>query len=122
MHFGQIGATEMFLILMVVLLLFGVGRVSRVGGELGSAIREFVKGYRATTTKPRRRRIPANSAKIAERVCSLCPACPKHEKTRRLTTGVFVVAPVLKTGAGGFCLHAGVRPSGGVIRFLTGDL
>ncbi|GIK62671.1 MAG: twin-arginine translocase TatA/TatE family subunit [Chloroflexi bacterium] len=39
-----LGAPELFLILIVVLLLFGVGRVSRVGGELGSAIREFRKG------------------------------------------------------------------------------
>lgn len=39
-----LGASELFLILIVVLLLFGVGRVSRVGGELGSAIREFRKG------------------------------------------------------------------------------
>ncbi len=39
-----LGAPELFLILIVVLLLFGVGRVSKVGGELGSAIREFRKG------------------------------------------------------------------------------
>jgi sec-independent protein translocase protein TatA len=31
---------------MVVTLLFGVGRVSKIGGELGSAIREFRKGLR----------------------------------------------------------------------------
>lgn len=40
----NLGAPELFLILIVVLLLFGVGRVSRIGGELGSAIREFRKG------------------------------------------------------------------------------
>jgi len=39
-----LGAPELLLIFLVVLLLFGVGRVSRVGGELGSAIREFRKG------------------------------------------------------------------------------
>jgi TatA/E family protein of Tat protein translocase len=27
-------------------LLFGVGRVSKIGGEMGSAIREFRKGLR----------------------------------------------------------------------------
>lgn len=43
-----LGAPELFLILIVVLLLFGVGRVSRVGGELGSAIREFRKGLQGT--------------------------------------------------------------------------
>ena len=41
---GNLGPTELAIILVIVLLLFGVGRVSRVGGELGSAIREFRKG------------------------------------------------------------------------------
>lgn len=43
---GNLGTTELVLILAVVLLLFGVGRVSRVGGEMGTAIREFRKGLR----------------------------------------------------------------------------
>jgi sec-independent protein translocase protein TatA len=44
---GSLGTTELILILAVVILLFGVGRVSRIGGEMGSAIREFRKGLRA---------------------------------------------------------------------------
>ncbi|MEB2287759.1 MAG: twin-arginine translocase TatA/TatE family subunit [Anaerolineae bacterium] len=43
---GNVGTTELVLILAVVILLFGVGRVSRIGGEMGSAIREFRKGLR----------------------------------------------------------------------------
>jgi sec-independent protein translocase protein TatA len=43
---GSVGTTELVLILAVVLLLFGVGRVSRIGGEMGSAIREFRKGLK----------------------------------------------------------------------------
>ncbi|WP_119073128.1 twin-arginine translocase TatA/TatE family subunit [Aggregatilinea lenta] len=43
---GSLGTTELVLILAVVVLLFGVGRVSRVGGEMGSAIREFRKGLK----------------------------------------------------------------------------
>ncbi|MFC1936309.1 twin-arginine translocase TatA/TatE family subunit [Chloroflexota bacterium] len=39
-----LGPTELIIILIIVLLLFGVGRVSRIGGELGSAIREFKDG------------------------------------------------------------------------------
>lgn len=39
-----LGTTELVIILVVVILLFGVGRVSRLGGEMGSAIREFRKG------------------------------------------------------------------------------
>ncbi len=43
---GNLGTTELILILAVVVLLFGVGRVSRIGGEMGAAIREFRKGLR----------------------------------------------------------------------------
>ena len=35
---------ELLVILVIILLLFGVGRVSRVGKELGSAISAFRKG------------------------------------------------------------------------------
>jgi sec-independent protein translocase protein TatA len=38
------GPTELIIILVIVVLLFGVGRVARVGKELGTAIREFRKG------------------------------------------------------------------------------
>lgn len=39
----RLGPTELLVILGIVLLLFGVGRIGKVGGELGSAIREFRK-------------------------------------------------------------------------------
>lgn len=38
------GPTELIIILVIVLLLFGVGRVSKIGGELGSAVANFRKG------------------------------------------------------------------------------
>ena len=37
----NIGSPELLIILVVVVLLFGAGRISKVGGELGIAIREF---------------------------------------------------------------------------------
>jgi sec-independent protein translocase protein TatA len=43
---GSLGTPELLLILAVVVLLFGVGRVSKIGGEMGTAIREFRKGLR----------------------------------------------------------------------------
>jgi sec-independent protein translocase protein TatA len=57
MDIGGLGAPELLLILAIVVLLFGVGRVSKIGGEMGSAIREFRKGLRgededAATSKP----------------------------------------------------------------------
>lgn len=39
-----LGPTELIVILVIVLVLFGVGRIGRIGGELGKAIREFRRG------------------------------------------------------------------------------
>ena len=39
--FGSIGLAEILMILLVVILIFGVGRISKIGGELGAGIRAF---------------------------------------------------------------------------------
>ena len=41
---GNIRWPELLLILVVIVLIFGVGRISKVAGELGSGIRAFKKG------------------------------------------------------------------------------
>ena len=46
MLFKQIGPLELVIILTIVLLLFGAGRISKVGRELGTAISEMRKGLR----------------------------------------------------------------------------
>ena len=38
------GPTELIIILVIVLLLFGVGRITKIAGELGSGIRAFKDG------------------------------------------------------------------------------
>jgi sec-independent protein translocase protein TatA len=38
------GLPELLVVLVIVILIFGVGRVSRIGGELGSAISNFRRG------------------------------------------------------------------------------
>ena len=43
----HIGLPELAILLVLVLVLFGAGRVGKVGGELGTAIREFRKGLNA---------------------------------------------------------------------------
>lgn len=40
----NLGPTELVLILVIVIVLFGVGRIGRIGGELGEAIGNFRKG------------------------------------------------------------------------------
>jgi len=40
----SLGPTELIIILVIVILLFGVGRVGKIGGELGTAVANFKKG------------------------------------------------------------------------------
>ena len=40
----RFGPTELIIILVIVIILFGVGRVGKIGGELGNAIRQFREG------------------------------------------------------------------------------
>ena len=40
----DIGAPEILIVLVLVVLLFGVGRIGKIGGELGKSIREFRTG------------------------------------------------------------------------------
>jgi len=39
--FGSLGTTELILILAIVLLIFGVGKLPQLGKGLGQSIREF---------------------------------------------------------------------------------
>lgn len=40
----RLGPTELIIILLIVVLLFGVGRIGKIAGELGRGIREFREG------------------------------------------------------------------------------
>ena len=41
MNFGNLGPLELFIILVIVLVLFGARRVPEIGASLGKGIREF---------------------------------------------------------------------------------
>ncbi len=43
---STLGAPEIILILIIVLLLFGVGRIGKIGGELGKGIKSFREGLK----------------------------------------------------------------------------
>lgn len=38
--------TELIVILVIVVLLFGIGRISKIAGELGSGVRSFKEGLK----------------------------------------------------------------------------
>lgn len=41
---ASLGPTELIIILVIVILLFGVGRIRKIAGELGSGIKAFREG------------------------------------------------------------------------------
>ncbi len=40
----RFGSTELIIILVIVMLLFGVGRIGKIAGELGTGIKAFREG------------------------------------------------------------------------------
>jgi sec-independent protein translocase protein TatA len=40
----SLGPTELIIILVIIIVLFGVGRISKIAGEMGSGIRAFKEG------------------------------------------------------------------------------
>jgi sec-independent protein translocase protein TatA len=49
--FQQFGIPELLIILVIVLVLFGVGRISKIAGEMGSGIRAFKEGLQGGNDK-----------------------------------------------------------------------
>lgn len=46
-----LGPTELIIILIIVILLFGAGRIGKIAGELGSGIRNFREGLKGDEDK-----------------------------------------------------------------------
>ncbi len=54
----KLGAPELIIILLIVVVLFGVGRLGRIGSDLGTAIREFRKGLQGDEKKEEKKEEP----------------------------------------------------------------
>ncbi|MBT7074789.1 MAG: twin-arginine translocase TatA/TatE family subunit [Anaerolineae bacterium] len=48
----MLGTTELVILLVIVLLIFGVGRISKIAGELGQGIKSFRSGISDNETVP----------------------------------------------------------------------
>ena len=46
-----LGAPELLIVLVIVILIFGVGRIANIGGELGKGISAFRKGLKSDEEK-----------------------------------------------------------------------
>ena len=51
-----VGLAEILIVALVVLLVFGVGRITKIAGELGSGVHAFRKGLKANWTKNKKTR------------------------------------------------------------------
>lgn len=43
----HLGPTELIIILVIVIVLFGVGRIGKIAGEMGSGIKAFREGLKS---------------------------------------------------------------------------
>lgn len=50
MGIGNIGVPQLIILLVVVMLVFGTKKIRNLGGDLGSAIRDFRKGMNEVET------------------------------------------------------------------------
>jgi len=65
---GRIGGTELILIILLALLLFGAGRLADIGRGLGEGIKNFKKGIKDETDADEAKRLdvkPSESGKKA---------------------------------------------------------
>ena len=60
----ELGTPELLIILVIVLLVFGVGRVAKIGGELGQSLREFRRGLQGDEEPPDSKSISGVNAEI----------------------------------------------------------
>lgn len=47
----QLGPLELGIILVIIILLFGVGRIGKIAGEMGSGVRAFREGLKGQEDK-----------------------------------------------------------------------
>ncbi len=50
--FSRLGLPEILILLVIVLILFGPGRIGKIAGELGQGIRSFRDGMSGKDEKP----------------------------------------------------------------------
>ena len=84
--FGNIGMTEILIILLIVLILFGAKRIPEVAGSLGKGINEFKRNMseaqRAITAPPPEEPRNLNAANAADPLATREPISREEEEAR----------------------------------------
>jgi sec-independent protein translocase protein TatA len=75
---SNIGPTEIILLLLVALLLFGAKRLPEIGRSLGTGMREF-KDSVSGTTKPTTTELPVPTAEATPPAPTPTPAPHEHD-------------------------------------------
>lgn len=65
MNFGNLGFTELLMILVIVLVLFGARKVPEIGASIGKGIREFKKNIADVNRDVRE---PLTESRFSERI------------------------------------------------------
>ncbi len=64
----NLGPTELIIILVIVVVLFGVGRIGKIAGEMGSGIRAFKDGLQGDDEKKAEENTSTETSKTEEKV------------------------------------------------------
>jgi sec-independent protein translocase protein TatA len=79
MGLGNLGFTELMMILVIVLVLFGARKVPEIGASIGKGIREFKKNI---SDVDREVREPLRESRAAERIASSETSAQTEEPAR----------------------------------------
>ena len=65
--FGRFGIWEIVLILVIILIIFGVGKLPQVGSALGKGLRSFKKGQAGEDEEEEEKKVASSKPKKAVR-------------------------------------------------------